>query len=34
LIAIPGAISTQSEAWYGTGKNPRAVLPTNVACWG
>ena len=29
-----GAISTQSEAWPGTGRNPRAVLPMNVASCG
>ena len=30
----PGAISTHSDAWNGTGKKPRAVLPMNVACCG
>src|SRR5262249_5589136 len=34
LIAMPGAISTHSDAWNGTGKNPRAVFPINVACCG
>src|SRR5215510_4817357 len=34
LIAMLCAISTHSEAWNGTGRNPRAVLPINVACCG
>src|SRR5688572_7144303 len=31
---MPGAISTHSDAWNGTGRKPRAVLPMNVACCG
>src|SRR5947207_12677655 len=31
---MPGAISTHSDAWNGTGRNPRAVLPMKVACCG
>ena len=34
LMAMPGAISTNSEAWPGTGRNPRAVLPMKLASCG
>src|SRR5688572_6456431 len=31
---MPGAISTHSDAWPGTGRNPREVFPMNVASCG
>src|SRR6185503_7029993 len=31
---MPGAISTQSDAWPGTGRKPREVFPMNVASCG
>jgi hypothetical protein len=33
-MAIPGAISTNSDACPGTGRNPRAVFPMKLASCG
>jgi hypothetical protein len=33
-MAMPGAISTKSEATPGTGKKPREVVPVSAASWG